>query len=110
MERHSPQKIITSEIKSESPLLGQDSSCNENNNSNSNEQKIILKNNPRQLKMQNRNEKNELGLISDDTLDHPKPLASDYFDEGKEDLRKILEQKKLIKGKKIVKSQKRKTY
>ena len=107
MERHSPQKIITSEIKSESPLLGQDSSCNENNNPNSNEQKIILKNNPRQLKMQNRNEKNELGLISDDTLDHPKPLASDYFDEGKEDLRKILEQKKLIKGKKIVKSQKK---
>ena len=110
MERYQPQIIITSEIKSEFPIQGQEYSSNENNNPNNSDdlkiilkqKKIILNNNPLKQKIQNRN---ELGLSSDDNLDHPRPLASDYNDEGK-DLRKIFEQKKLIRGKKIVKIEK----
>ena len=110
MERYQPQIIITSEIISESPISEQEFSSNENNNPNYvddqkiilKQKKIILNNNSRKQKIQNRN---ELGLTSDDNLDHPKPLASDYNDEGK-DLRKISEQKKLIRGKKIVKPEK----
>lgn len=110
MERYQPQIIITSEIISESPISEQEFSSNENNNPNYvddqkiilKQKKIILNNNSRKQKIPNRN---ELGLTSDDNLDHPKPLASDYNDEGK-DLRKISEQKKLIRGKKIVKPEK----
>ena len=110
MERYQPQIIKTREIISESPITGQEVSSNENSNPNYvddqkiilKQKKIILNNNPRQQKIPNRN---ELGLTSDDNLDHPRPLPSDYNDEGK-DLRKIFEQKKLIRGKKIVKLEK----
>ena len=110
MERYQPQIIKTREIISESPITGQEFSSNENSNPNYvddqkiilKQKKIILNNNPRQQKIPNRN---ELGLTSDDNLDHPRPLPSDYNDEEK-DLRKIFEQKKLIRGKKIVKLEK----
>ena len=113
MEGYPPPKIITNEIISELAMPGQESLSNENNNLNyENERriilpqkKIILKNNPSHLKVSNRNEKSELGLTSDENLDHPSPLVSDFNDEGK-DLKKIFEQKKIIRGKKIVKSEK----
>lgn len=75
---------------------------NENNNPNKNEnkgmdrpKKIFSKKNNSNMKPQSRNEKNETnllqnlesGLTSDDNVDHPKPLASDYYDDEKDDIR-----------------------
>ena len=84
----------------------------ENQNQNPNEnrgiirpKKVILKKNVRQLKVPNKNsqinnnplQKKDLGILSDDNLDHPKPLTSDYYDEGKDDVKKILAQKNVEK-------------
>lgn len=75
---------------------------NENNNPNQKEnkgvtrpKKIFSKKNNSNIKSQSRNEKKEenqlqnldSGLTSDDNVDHPKPLASDYYDEEKDDIR-----------------------
>ena len=75
---------------------------NENNNPNQNEnkeiarpKKIFSKKINSNLKPQSRNEKNQdnllqnldSGLTSDENVDHPKPLASDYYDEDKDDIR-----------------------
>ena len=75
---------------------------NENNNSNQKEnkginrpKKIFSKKNNSNTKPQSRNQKNEdnllenmeSGLTSDENIDHPKPLASDYYDEEKDDIR-----------------------
>lgn len=75
---------------------------NENNNPNQDENKEIAR--PKKIfskkinsnpKPQSRNEKNQdnllqnldSGLTSDENVDHPKPLASDYYDEDKDDIR-----------------------
>ncbi len=75
---------------------------NENNNPNKKEnkditrpKKIFSKKDNSNMKPQSRNEKNEdnqlqnmdSGLTSDENVDHPKPLASDYYDEEKDDIR-----------------------
>ena len=53
-------------------------------------QKIINKKFERQDKQPNKKNKpqqqTDTGLISDENLDHPMPLVSDYYDEGKDDI------------------------
>ena len=75
---------------------------NENNSPNQKEnksinrpKKIFSKKDNINMKPQSRNEKKEdnqlqhleSGLTSDENYDHPKPLASDYYDEEKDDIR-----------------------
>ena len=75
--------------------------------------KVILKKNVGKLKVSNKNnqinnnplQKKDLGIISDDNLDHPKPLTSDYYDEGKDDIRKIFAQKNVEKQNIFIKNE-----
>ena len=60
------------------------------------QKKVILNKN-----VNNEINKNINDLLSEDNLDHPKPLSSDYYDEGKDDIRKLFEQKKIKKPNRI---------
>ena len=107
MDSQSNIQEIENEIKIETPSPVQEAIPNQNENSNSNEnsnennivlrqKKVILNKNAN-----NGANKNNNDLLSEDNLDHPKPLSSDYYDEGKEDIRKLFEQKKIKKPNRI---------
>ena len=127
MEKYSQSKNLNNNYQNVSPAPGRVLSiANNNNNQNKNPnenkgivrpKKIISKKNFKAVKVQNRNErindnyplpKKDLGLTSDDNLDHPKPLISDYYDEGKDDIRKIFADKQLIKENSITKKEEKK--
>lgn len=61
-------------------------------------QKIINKKFERQGKQSNKKNKpqqeTDTGLVSDENLDHPMPLVSDYYDEGKDDIIQNFKKKK----------------
>lgn len=61
-------------------------------------QKIINKKFDRQAKQENKKNKaqqqTDTGLMSDENLDHPMPLVSDYYDEGKDDIIQNFKKKK----------------
>jgi hypothetical protein len=61
-------------------------------------QRIINKKFERQDKQLNKKnnpqQQTDTGLISDENLDHPKPLVSDYYDEGKDDIIQNFKKKK----------------
>lgn len=67
-----------------------------------NQKKSSSRNDNTNNKIQNNEED---GSNSDDNLDHPKPLLSDYFDEGKDEIRKYFIEK-IEQGNKIVKDKK----
>ena len=100
---------IENEIKIETPSPVQEAIPNENENSNpnenSNENNIVLRQKKVILNKNANNDANKINndLLSEDNLDHPKPLSSDYYDEGKGDIRKLFEQKKVKKPNRIKK-------
>ena len=67
-------------------------------------QKIINKKFERQGKQENKKNKpqqeTDTGLMSDENLDHPMPLVSDYYDEGKDDIIQNFKKKKELEIKK----------
>ena len=67
-------------------------------------QKIINKKFERQGKQENKKNKlqqeTDTGLMSDENLDHPMPLVSDYYDEGKDDIIQNFKKKKELERKK----------
>ena len=108
MESQSNNLEIENEIKIETPSPVQEAIPNQNENNNPNENpnenNIVLR--PKKVLL-NKNANNEANknnnsdLLSEDNLDHPKPLSSDYYDEGKGDIRKLFEEKKTKKPNRI---------
>ena len=108
MESQFNNQEIENEIKIETPSPVQEAIPNQNENinpnENSNENNIVLR--PKKVLL-NKNANNETNnnnnsdLLSEDNLDHPKPLSSDYYDEGKGDIRKLFEEKKIKKPNRI---------
>ena len=127
MERSLKNKNKCKDLVNESPAPGS-VILNKNNNNNDNDyrnnqninpnenkgiirpKKVILKKNFKPVRNERINNnyplpKKDLGLTSDDNLDHPKPLVSDYYDDGKDDIRKIFTQKILIKENTVTKDE-----
>ena len=109
MESQSDNPEIENEIKIETPSPIQEAIPNQNENNNlnenSNENNILLR--PKKVIL-NKNANNDVNknqnnndLLSEDNLDHPKPLSSDYYDEEKGDIRKLFDQKKIKKPNRI---------
>ena len=115
-KKNNPNKDIQDKIQT--PNTGEEISDKEKQNPNQNQkrippQKIVSKNNINQTNDQsgnNNNLKRKDSFNSEDYLDHPKPLESDYYDdEEKEDIREIFNRNKISKSQKkkiIVKSEK----
>lgn len=114
MESQSNNQEIENEIKIETPSPIQEAIPNQNENSNPNvnpnDNNIILNQKKVILNKNNEVNKNSNDLLSEDNLDHPKPLSSDYYDEGKGDIRKIFEQKKTKKPNRIKRIKKLEGY
>ena len=106
-KKNNPNKDIQDKIQS--PNTGEEISDKENQNPNQNQerippQKIVSIKNINQTNDQNRNNNNlkrKDSFNSEDYLDHPKPLESDYYDdEEKEDIREIFNRNKISKSQK----------
>ncbi len=73
------------------------------------QQKIIKKKFDRHVKQESKKnmpqQQTDTGLISDENLDHPMPLVSDYYEEGKDDILQNFKKKKELENNKAKKEE-----